>query len=292
MAAMPLLQESSIRGFTGLFGVRPEVCALAWNLLDVGEIDGVHFRHMLWALMFMKSYARESVLTSIAKVCRTTFRTWAKKVMIQISGLRTHVVRAFAFDVCIVRLLKPHSKPSFSLQIKLSNRFRGDKGCTCKMTIDGTDCLIYEPSPFDQSWFTHKKKTAGLQHEVGVCIQTGDICWINGPFRCRRWSDLGIFHHDLKQQLTPGEMVECDGGCTGDPSCRHKHWFVNEADSRAKSEARARHETVNGDLHAWACLSSVWRHGRGLHKCAFAAAAVMTQLSYNLGGGPKFQVQH
>jgi len=178
------------------------------------------------------------------------------------------------------------------LQIKLSNRFREDRGRTCKLSVDGTNCEIQEPMPFSRIWYSHKFKSAGLRYEVGVCIQTGDICWINGPFKCGRWSDLSIFRRNLKGLLLPGEMVECDGGYRGDPACQHKHIIMNPSDSRAKSAARARHETVNGDIKSFGCLRQVWRHDRHLHKYAFASCAVLTQLSYNLGGGPKYQINY
>ena len=154
------------------------------------------------------------------------------------------------------------------------------------MTIDGTDCPIQEPVPFSRIWYSHKFHGPGLRYEVGVCIQTGDICWINGSFKCGRWSDLiGIFRRDLRQLLLPGEMVECDGTYLGEPACRHKHVVCNPADDAAKKAARSRHETVNGDIKVFGCLGSAgpWRHDRHLHKYCFAAAAVLTQLSYNLG---------
>lgn len=94
-AARPLLANSRVdRDFTSLFGCRPEVCALAWNLLDVDQVDNeVEFKHFLWALMFMKTYAKETTLCSIAGVCRKTYRTWVWKVIMKIAGLRTTVVR-------------------------------------------------------------------------------------------------------------------------------------------------------------------------------------------------------
>ena len=161
------------------------------------------------------------------------------------------------------------------------------------MTIDGTDCPIQEPVPFSRIWYSHKFRGAGLRYEVGVCIQTGDICWINGPFKCGRWVDLAIFRRDLRQRLLPGEMVECDGTYLGEPACRHKHIIRNVADGRAKAAARARHETVNGDIKVFGCLGSAgpWRHDRHLHKYCFGAAAVLTQLSYNLGNRP-YQVNY
>lgn len=149
------------------------------------------------------------------------------------------------------------------------------------MTVDGTDCPIQEPQPFSRDWYSEKFHGAGLRYELGVCIQSGDICWMNGPFKCGKWPDLKIFRRDLKQRLAPGEMVECDAGYRGDPKCRHKHIVFNQADRVAKADARARHETVNGDIKSFSCLKQEWRHDRHLHKFAFGAAAVLTQISYS-----------
>jgi len=169
---------------------------------------------------------------------------------------------------------------ALSAQIKLSNRFQGDKRRLCKMTVDCTDCPIQEPTQFSRMWLTQKFNGVGLRYKVAVCIQTGHIVWINGPFKCGLWPDLSIFRRNLKHRLAPGEMVECDAGYRGDPSCRHKHIIRNRRDDKAKSDARARHEQVNSDVKRFDCLKQEWRHERSLHKCAFAAAAVLTQLHY------------
>jgi len=152
------------------------------------------------------------------------------------------------------------------------------------MTIDGTDCPIVEPIPFCKSWWTKKFNGAGLRYEVGVCIQTGDIVWINGPFRCGAWPDIRIFRRNLKHRLAPGEMVECDAGYRGDPRCRHKYIIMTRSDGMAKDAARARHENVNSDIKKFDCLKQHWHHERALHKYAFGAAAVLTQLRYSAEG--------
>ena len=43
-----------------------------------------------------------------------------------------------------------------------------DVGWSAKITIDGTDCEINEPSPFDRKWFSHKLRGAGLRYEIGI----------------------------------------------------------------------------------------------------------------------------
>lgn len=160
------------------------------------------------------------------------------------------------------------------------------------MTVDCTDCPIAEPVPFSSKWFSYKLKRAGLRYEVAVCIQTGDIVWINGPFKCGRWNDLMIFRRNLKAKLLPDEMVETDRGYQGDPSCRHADIIASMADLIAKKRVALRHETVNSDLKKFECLKLVWSHDRHLHKFAFAAVAVLTQLKYENGEGPKFQCRY
>ena len=70
---------------------------------------------------------------------------------------------------------------------------QNDKGRQCKVTVDGTDFRIYDPSPFWSKWMSFKFKGPGLRYEVGVSIESGDIVWINGPFMPGMFNDLQIF---------------------------------------------------------------------------------------------------
>lgn len=69
-------------------------------------------------------------------------------------------------------------------QIKWENRLLGATGDFCLVSVDGTDFRIYERHPFWSGWFSHKFKGPGVRYEVAVCIKTGDVVWINGPFPC------------------------------------------------------------------------------------------------------------
>jgi hypothetical protein len=51
----------------------------------------------------------------------------------------------------------------------LSSSSKGN-GSVCKMTIDGTDCRIWDPMPFSPKWYSHKFKCPGLRYKVGLCI--------------------------------------------------------------------------------------------------------------------------
>jgi hypothetical protein len=177
-------------------------------------------------------------------------------------------------------------------QINWENRFRRDRGKTCKVTVDGTDFRIEEPTPFSRKWYSHKFNGPAVRYELAVCIQTGDIVWINGPFKAGRWPDLKIFRRNLKEKLAPGEMVEADNGYPGEPDhVRTADGFVSRADDRAKWRVRYRHESVNRRLKQWGCLKQVYRHELKLHKTVFAAVAVITQLAFE-NGEPPFQVRY
>ena len=78
------------RDFQTMFGATPEVCALCWNLMNIPP-KGQH-KHLLWALMLMKTYAKEKVLAALADADRRTYRHWAWAFIQQISNLRPHVV--------------------------------------------------------------------------------------------------------------------------------------------------------------------------------------------------------
>ena len=152
------------------------------------------------------------------------------------------------------------------------------------MSVDGTDCPIYEPSPWNKKWYSHKFTSAGLRYEIGVGLQSGNICWVNGPFPAGSWPDLKIFKSKLVNRLGPNEKVEADCGYRHH-KCRMPGEFVSLSDKRAK-KARARHETVNARLRQFGCLSQNFRHELWKHQICFEAVVVCTQIAFYNGEGP------
>ena len=57
--------------------------------------------------------------------------------------------------------------------IKWEDRFIGDVGATCLVTVDGTNFQIYEPKPWSKKWYYRKIDGAGLHYEVAINIQMG-----------------------------------------------------------------------------------------------------------------------
>ena len=151
--------------------------------------------------------------------------------------------------------------------------------------------MIQEPMPFSREWWSHKFNGAGLRYEVAICIQTGDIVWVNGPYPPARHQDISIFRHLLKGMLGEHEKVVADSGYDGDWQCctpkkaRSRRHFVE------MSVARDRHETVNRKLKYWQALKHEFRHNLQQHHIVFRSVATLTQIAIEHGHGP-FQVDY
>ncbi len=45
---------------------------------------------------------------------------------------------------------------------------------------------------------------------------SGEIKWLNGPYPCKDWPEINIFHDVLMKELELGERVEADDGYAGE----------------------------------------------------------------------------
>ena len=146
------------------------------------------------------------------------------------------------------------------------------------------------------AWFSYKFRSPGLWYEICLCIKTGDIVWVNGPFPCGDYNDITIFRSALLHELDEDERVECDDGYGGEaPSiCKipKKQRFYDDKDKLVmRGMVRSRQETVNKRLKQFNCLKTQFRHDVLYHGTFFRAAAVLTQLSLK-HIEPLFQVQY
>ena len=178
-------------------------------------------------------------------------------------------------------------------QIKWENRFHGYRGGSCLVTVDGTDFWICEPKRFAKDFYSHKFAKAGLRYEVGVCIQTGLIVWIYGPFAAGKYNDITIFRSKMIYELLDWEMVEADQGYVGQPNkIRMKYELgVSENQFEAKARARARGETINGRFKNFRILMDRYRHKISMHSYVLRAVAVLTQISLTTVS-PTFKVNY
>lgn len=165
----------------------------------------------------------------------------------------------------------------------------GKIGNQALVTIDGTDMPV--ESMFDPKFCSHKFKSNGLKFEVGVCIETGDIVWINVPFRCGM-GDITIARQAVISALEDGEMAEADGGYRGEPFYIKVPKDATSAEEfDMKNVARSRHETANKRLKIYGILKKAFRHDLTKHSAVFRAVAVITQLNIN-HGFPLFDVKY
>jgi hypothetical protein len=163
------------------------------------------------------------------------------------------------------------------MKINFENRFMGDNGSLAKISLDGTDCPIQEPRPFNDKYFSAKFGKAGLKYEIGICIQTGWIVWYNGPFPAGA-SEKTIAKIGVIRKILPDEKILVDSGFVGCHPCMILPSGIHGISQRMKSLCRARHETVNGRIKTFSVMSSRFRHDIKKHESCFLAVLTVTQI--------------
>jgi hypothetical protein len=176
-------------------------------------------------------------------------------------------------------------------QIIWENRYQGDNGSRCLVSVDGTDFAIFEPIPFDPKWYSHKINGAGLRYEIAICIQTGEPVWINDPFPCGSWPDLRIARNALVDALDAGEYYLADGGYRDGNQYSVTPTGLHNFDDRQKAVVRARHESLNKRYKDWGALRRLYRHDRVSHSKVFCAIANIVQVTI-INGEPLFEVEY
>lgn len=234
--------------------------------------------------MFLKLYTKERPMCSLAGgVDKDTFRKWTWLFIEAIADLESCLVSShWYFNDAICILHTPLQ------QIICENRLKKDTGNDCLISVDGTDFRIPERG---RAYYSHKYKKLAFRYEVALCILTGDIVWINGPYEAGRWPDISIFRNSLWSFLEPGERVGADDGYVGDHPTYVKcpAGFANSKEAEyMQRRVLNRQETVNKRFKQWGCLKQVWRARLPKHADAFRAVVVVTQMSIN-HGEPLFQ---
>ena len=159
------------------------------------------------------------------------------------------------------------------------------------ISVDGTDFRVAESG---SEFYSFKYKKSGLRYEIGLCMLTGEIVWLNGPYECGMWNDIQIFRDSLLSHLEEGELVEADDGYVGAAPAHVKcpASFVNPEETLyMQQRIRNRQETVNKRLKNWGILKQVYRHEFSRHGEYTRACLVVTHLSIK-NSGPIFDCGH
>eukprot|EP00536_Pseudo-nitzschia_multiseries_P018369 jgi/Psemu1/55253/gm1.55253_g len=198
--------------------------------MSLGDLKGVsEHLHLLWALIHLKVYLTVEIHCSITGwPSAKTISKWAWYCIERIANLKDDLI-------C------------------LGNRFDGLNG------IATTNCFI--------NMYSHKLNGPGIKYKVGVCLKTGWIVRINGPF-VGSANDATIFKERLSTLLQDDEGVEVDWGYKGDDKMKLPDMGMTSKQRKMKANARAQHETAE----------MMQKHGM-----CFNAVAVITQLKFASG---------
>jgi hypothetical protein len=290
------------------FQVDPHVVCNTWELLKIDttnneEDKGAQPEHLLWALLFLKTYRAESILAGMCgSVHEDTFRKWAWSFVLRLSYLEFDVVSTlypmFIEFVCYPTLCVSVTNKSNSLlplfvpipQIIWEKRKLGDKGRDCLVDIDGVDCRTTKQGKVAKAFYGHKFKSSGLRYGVGSSIQKGDIIHIDGPHPPGDWNDLMTFRQYVKPKLDMDERVEADAGYEAeDPgtvvSSSGIRFMETQKVKKLRGTIHSRHETINERLKQFKVLSERFHHDIEKHSQCFRACAVLTQLSFEYDKG-------
>ena len=183
----------------------------------------------------------------------------------------------------LVFLILLMSLPIVFLQIKWENKFHVYHGGLCLVTMDGTDFWMCELKPFTKDFYSHKFAKEGLHYEVGVCIETGLIVWINGPFVAGKYNDITIFQSKMIYELLDWEMVEVDQGYVGQLNKICMKYELGVSENQFEAKTRARGEMINRRFKNLHILTDRFGHKISMHSYVFCAFVVLIQISLTPG---------
>lgn len=267
MLDMGLPQKGDDKDFRSFFGAPMSLIHMIWTKIVAKAPlrKNAHPKHLLWALLFLKTYGTTAVLRRLCGwPSRMEHREWTWYFIERIAALHPDV-------------------------IKLDNRFHGYDGTTrCLLSVDGLDCMVNEPWPFDEKWYSQKFNGPAVKYEIAVCIKTGYIVWLNGPFVASA-SDATICINGLIPLLADDEGLKVDAGYRGHDKFKRPETANSRDGRKQKSVVRGRHENVNSRLKIFDVLNIPFRHLQPRSKMmekhgkCFEAIVVVTQLKFENG---------
>ena len=170
-----------------------------------------------------------------------------------------------------------------------------DDGVIFICTVDGTHCMISEPSTDPSTkWFSHKYNGPGLAYELALSIHSNKILSFSGPFTPNQ-HDLTIFRrpNGLRDRMPIGSRGIADNGYVGDGMLSTDNGLDSIEIKNFKKRAKARQETMNARCKNFSVLSQRFRHTEEQrmqsHGLAFTAVIVIVQYEIE-GAHPLFDV--
>ena len=127
--------------FHALYGITPNVCVILWAMVvSYGCLDKhCQPKHLLWAFYFLKTYLSESVLACHHDADEKTIQKWVWYIIVALLDLEGDVV-SLASSLCLFdcHVFGKNAQIGLFLKnLKWEDRFIGDVGATCLVTVDG-----------------------------------------------------------------------------------------------------------------------------------------------------------
>jgi hypothetical protein len=92
------LNQTNLKTFKEAFGATPLVLFKCWELLvrhifsRANRVERLHPNHLLWACLFMKTYSKESIHSSVVGCSPKTYRFWGWTAIEFMADLEPFVV--------------------------------------------------------------------------------------------------------------------------------------------------------------------------------------------------------
>ena len=155
--------------------------------------------------------------------------------------------------------------------------------------VDTTNEPIHPTLSKNPKYYSHKRYSA-LTHELGMSVYENKLVWTNGPKPASK-RGISVCRQKLKNKIPAGKRAIGDNGCRGEPDTVSTPSSHDLPELRLfKCHARARHETFNGRIKKFKCLSERFRHnGIKKHHVCFEAVCVIVQYQME-NGSPLFDV--
>jgi hypothetical protein len=275
-------RKTRLRRFRSLYGSDPIVYAeiiedLQTTHIEKARVDSkkISLEKFLGAMNFLMCYQSEEVRSGQFKETEKTVRKWGWFYSKKIQALKEQ------------KIVWPESwNDGHSL-------LHDDDTPIFLITVDGVHCSTCEPThptlSKNPKYYSHKFKQAALTYELGISVYENKLVWIKGPKPASK-HDITVFRSELKNKIPSGKRAIGDNGYRGEPNVVSTPSSRDPRELRRfKSRARARHESFNGRIKNFKCLSERFRHGVHKHQICFEAVCVIVQYQLE-NGSPLFDV--
>ena len=193
-------------------------------------------------------------------------------------------------------LMESHSLIAFvALQIQWAFRKDGASPMSTSrrlyITVDGTDFRIQEPSPFSPTWYSKKFNGPAVRYEIGICIETGWIVWVNGPFKPGEYADESIARVGLHLILDHGERYIADKGYQSTYAITPFD-AANQVEKDYMALCRTRHETINRLFKTFKVVGNRFSRSPSKHAVFCHSVINIVQVGIMFGELQPYQILH